>query len=294
MKFIRSIKTLKEIKIIIESWLLNHRYKNLNSSDIPIVIISWNCLTFIKSFVQQIERLPNPIIILDNNSTYPALHEHYTYLERTLGSKITIKRLKKNHGHNVYKKLKHKLPKTFILSDPDLKLNPLMPHNVSQVLYSISNKYQKFKVGLSLDISDSDQFYQMKNYYRGLTIKEAEEPHWVSRIDDSDYEMYHADIDTTFTLINWKFYNKKNKYNNIRIAGNFTAKHLPWYKDFCKTNIPEIERKYLTKDNISSTTIKMTESFQAHAEHCAADAARHKKNTKYILLLHQWIKRMIC
>ena len=220
--------------------------------DIPIVIISWNSLTFIRNFINQIKHLPNDIIIIDNNSTYPKLHEYYDELEKQLKHKVTIKRLKKNYGHEVYLKRRDLLPKVYILSDPDLQLNKNMPIDVSNILYKLSSKYKKFKVGLSLDISDSDKFEQII-YQSGKSIKDWESKFWTKPVKNDDYELYKAHIDTTFTLVNWKYKKFFNKYDGIRIAGNFTAKHLPWYKNFLKDNIPEEEFKYLTNNNKSST-----------------------------------------
>jgi FkbM family methyltransferase len=60
---------------------------------------------------------------------------------------------------------------------------------------------------------------------------------WKNKINDSDYELYTAGVDTTFCLIN-----KKHIYNFdnvIRVAGNFTSKHLPWYKENKIYNIYE-------------------------------------------------------
>jgi hypothetical protein len=63
-----------------------------------------------------------------------------------------------------------------------------------------------------------------------LTICEWEKQFWENRIEDAEYELYNADIDTTFCLIN-----KNNILNGndlkIRVAGDFTAKHIPWYID---------------------------------------------------------------
>jgi len=63
-----------------------------------------------------------------------------------------------------------------------------------------------------------------------LSIYDWEKRFWKNKIDDPDYELYEADIDTTFCLIN-----KRNLYATagiqIRVAGDFTAKHIPWYID---------------------------------------------------------------
>ena len=135
--------------------------------EIPIVIISWNCLSFIRNFISQIKNLPNPIIILDNNSSYDNLHKYYDDLEKEFGGKISIKRLTENYGSDVYINRRDLLPEVYILTDPDLQLNIHMPSNVAEILYDISRDYKKFKVGLSIDISDSDTFIPLKNYQCG-------------------------------------------------------------------------------------------------------------------------------
>ena len=55
-----------------------------------------------------------------------------------------------------------------------MQLNPSMPNNASNILFDISNKYEVFKVGLSLDITDSDKFESIPNYFLGKNIKEWE------------------------------------------------------------------------------------------------------------------------
>ena len=236
-----------------------------NDPEIPIVIISWNCLSFIRNFISQIKNLPNPIIILDNNSSYDNLHKYYDHLECELKGKITIKRLTENYGHTVYITRRDLLPEVYILTDPDLQLNIHMPSNVSEILYNISCQYKMFKVGLSLDISDSDKFSHNKNYALDpdgsgwKNIKEWETQFWINRIPHDKYELYHAVIDTTFTLVNWNYFaepNNCNVYRGIRIAGNFTCIHLPWYNNFLENNLLNAELTQLKTDNKSSTIMK--------------------------------------
>ena len=60
------------------------------------------------------------------------------------------------------------------------------------------------------------------------------------KINDTNIELllYNASVDTTFTLVNWDYYKEMfgatihvagDTFFGIRVAGNFTAKHLPWY-----------------------------------------------------------------
>jgi hypothetical protein len=66
------------------------------------------------------------------------------------------------------------------------------------------------------------------------TIREWETQFWKKKIDASGdaataaYELYDADIDTTFCLMN-KTNIMMGYDNKIRVAGDFTAKHIPWY-----------------------------------------------------------------
>jgi len=255
-----------EIKVETETDIPQEHGTKQKVLKIPIVIISWNCLSFIRNFISQIKNLPNPIIILDNNSSYDNLHKYYDHLECELKGKITIKRLTENYGHTVYITRRDLLPEVYILTDPDLQLNIHMPSNVAEILYNISRQYKMFKVGLSLDISNSDKFCHNKNYALDpdgsgwKNIKEWETRFWINRIPHDKYELYDALIDTTFTLVNWNYFTGPNKYKvyrGIRIAGDFTCMHLPWYNNFLENNLLNAELTYLKTDNKSSTIMKI-------------------------------------
>ena len=64
-------------------------------------------------------------------------------------------------------------------------------------------------------------------------IWEWESQFWVNRIDTlpEASPVYLADIDTTFALYNKKFFSRDRFYRAVRVAGNYTSFHLPWYKD---------------------------------------------------------------
>ena len=219
--------------------------------DIPIVIISYNNLTFIKNFIDQILKFRNPIIIIDNKSTYQPIYEYYNYIKDKLLDKITIHKLNYNYGHTVYLKRQDLLPSIYILSDPDLQINYDMPYNMTEILLKLSNKYKAYKVGSALDISDHEKFINCKNYTEDKSIYDWEIQFWKNPIKNENFELYKADIDTTFCLVNTKYKNNLN----IRVAGNFTVKHLPWYKDYIKNNVPKDEIDEWKKNNKSSSIL---------------------------------------
>jgi hypothetical protein len=120
------------------------------------------------------------------------------------------------------------LPDKYIITDPDLKLNPNIPSNFIEILASLSDKYKTSKIGFALDITDHDKFYPTTEYLADRSIREWESRFWENKIEDDEYEIYKADIDTTFCLMNKT--NIESEIDlQIRVAGDFTAKHIPWY-----------------------------------------------------------------
>lgn len=230
-------------------------YNNINTVnyyDIPIVVICWNNLSFIKNFVEQIKHYKNPIILMDNNSNYPPLFEYYKKIQKEIPDKVKVILLEENYGHEVYITLKDSLPDIFFISDPDLQINPKMPHNFAEIFVKLSEKYKSWKVGSALDISDHKKFIQCDNYTDNQSIYEWESKFWKNPIKDDNYELYDAYTDTTFCLVNSNY---EDSTLNLRIAGDFTVKHLPWYKDYIKNNTPEDEIVHWKNHNKSSSIL---------------------------------------
>jgi hypothetical protein len=172
-----------------------------NYTQIPFVIIAWNNLFFVRRFIEQILKMPHPIIILDNNSTFKPLLEYYITLKLELKERLTIYLLDKNYGHEVYILKPHLLPEIYVISDPDLELNPQMPVNAIEHLLAISNAYQLWKIGLALDITEPEKF--ISEEFAKLVCG-IESSYYKHNIGDSKYELYIASTDTTFCLVNTK------------------------------------------------------------------------------------------
>lgn len=217
---------------------------------IPIIIISYNNIKYVINTINQLisinPLLKSNIIIMDNNS-YDV--ECCKFLDNT---ELNVIRNKDNFGPWVekYPEVYDSLPDKYIITDPDLQFNKNLPTNFIEILSNLSDKYKCEKIGLALDISDYDKMY--KNvYYPGFTIYEWEKRFWETKLDNPDYELYEAEIDTTFCLINKQ---NANVYN-IRIAGNFTAKHLPWYINNPIYNVYE-RYKIAVESTTSFSTIR--------------------------------------
>lgn len=65
--------------------------------------------------------------------------------------------------------------------------------------------------------------------------------------------MYYSDIDTTFCLFNKKY----KDGSHIRIAGDFTMKHLPWYINV--SGLSRLSRYLMYKDASSVSSVKYLE-----------------------------------
>ena len=228
------------------------RKNTFNLATIPIVVICWNELTYIKNMVDQLKHFDHPIILLDNHSTYEPLLEYYKEIKKELGDKIEIRMLKKNYGCVVYQKLKHTLPKVYILTDPDLELNKNMPKNFAEILYNISEKYKVYKVGLYIEKIKKEDLLECSSY-------DFEWDKLIHPIKNEKYKLFFDKLQhgaTTFSLVNTKYRNEHNNPNRsaIRIAGDFIMKHLPWYKNSLN-KIPRGELYTYVKNAKSSTLV---------------------------------------
>jgi len=198
----------------------------------PILIICYNNHKYVENMIKQITRInaayTQLITIINNNSDNS---ETIQFLQNT---KIAIINNNENNGPWIVpwcnKHIYDILPDKFILTDPDLEFDKNMPTDFIEIMVSLSEKYQCRKLGFALKISDFNEMYN-GIYTDNKTIYEHESSFWLNKIEDDEYELYHATIDTTFHI-----FNKRVAYNNdIRIAGDFTVKHLPWYinNEFC-------------------------------------------------------------
>ena len=226
---------------------------NDETCSIPILIISYNNYKFLKNMVKQIEFLLNypKIVIIDNNSTCK-----YTldYIDE-ISEKYNVIKCMYNKGHNVWNEpfIFNNLPDKFIITDPDLQLNEKTPKNFIDIMIKISDEYESRKVGFALDISDYEKMFTYNFYDFGYhnisTIWESQKQYWMNKILHDKYEMHFSDIDTTFCL-----FNKKYIRNNIRIAGDFTMKHLPWYINI--DGISRLDRYFMYNNASDSSSIK--------------------------------------
>jgi hypothetical protein len=259
--------------------------------DIPIIVICYNNYKFVKNTLKQIKKINENyyknIFIMNNCSTCPKTIDYLNQVD------VKIIQMPANIAPQVDPErnvdLYNQLPEKFILTDPDLEFNENLPSNFIDILVDISERFQCYKVGFALDISDWEKMYQYEMIQNEFSVYGFEKIFWYNKIVYNNLDLYYnAGIDTTFGLNNKKFY-IKNVCNQIRVACNFTAKHLPWYYDSKVINVYD---KYL----IFNTN---------HVSTCALTVLRHinenyekiNKNDEFFFIdkkddnLNFWINR---
>lgn len=206
---------------------------------IPVVINNRNRLTTTKNMVDKLLSLSEDteIHILDNESTYPPLLDWYQIIRNDKKKYPTVFVVPMaNHGHlalwssGFYKYL----PEYFIYTDSDIVLNDNFPAYYDVFMRALIKLSGIDKIGLALSISDLPDHYTFKQQ-----VIRNESRWWLVPIE-KNINIFLADTDTTFAMYR---NTGDNMYKSLRIAGEFTAKHAPWYHDL--NNLDEEEKYYL-------------------------------------------------
>jgi hypothetical protein len=229
--------------------------QNIDYETIPIYIICFNNGFMVKNTVEALKsKFQNPLIVINNASDSPGTKLILDKLKKK-GIKILDQEHNKGHGIICEIETQHQ-DSYFIITDPDLELNYL-PDNTIQVLFEISKIYQKSKkIGLALRIDEVDDIIDNER------IINHEKQFWNDIIQYNNYEVYNADIDTTFHLqspLPKVVYS--NHDSNIRLAGEYTVRHLPWHKSYIQKMKKEDYEEYFNDKNKSSSYQGVIQNF---------------------------------
>jgi len=189
---------------------------------LPVLIISFNNHEFAANTVAQLERFGiEDIVVVDNASDR---EETRAWLDSL---RHRVIRNAGNYGHLCWARpeIYDTLPDRFCVTDPDLQFHPALPADFLSVLCELSERHGAMKVGFALDLSDADGMFQYPDYHLGQSITQWEAKFWHHRMEAESLEVYRAEVDTTFHVFN-KLGDPKVQ---LRVAGCYTAKHLPWY-----------------------------------------------------------------
>ena len=226
----------------------------------PIIILTKERPLQLRDMIESIENVTeNPyIIICDNGSIQPEMVD----LLKNIGERHSVVYNKENLGFfGLNIGLAMVDTPYFVMSDPDIIMNPETPHNWQDIFIRVLHDYPCPKVGLALDVS------WLPNTTMGNKIRGWEDGWWKNRVEIPflDSEAYYACIDTTFAMYRrdtfecWKDghlhlsngnglvgnhlsqddYNRAYSSKPIRIAGKFSAIHTGW--DFSEKYASDIE-----------------------------------------------------
>jgi len=191
----------------------------------PLVIISYNNHAYVESTLAQARKFGLKPIVVDNASPYEKTRVFLASIERS----VEVIRLADNVGFTCWSQpeIYDRLPTRFFLTDPDLQWNNHLPPDFPSQLDDLCSTYGARKVGFALDLSDSADMFQDADYHEGRSIGSWEAQFWAHRSAHPTHEIYSAPIDTTFHL-----FDKTNPEGcHLRVAGDFAAKHSPWYRE---------------------------------------------------------------
>ena len=219
----------------------------------PVLVPTFNNPTYTARMVAQLAAWKVPeIVVLDNASTFRPM---IRLLRRLARKGITVVDLGANRGPRYVlsePEVLAGLPEVFMFTDPDIAFHPAMPPRFWETLHSVSEHARVGKVGLALDISDpsvlrTEKFDISDAQY---TIVEWETQFWADREPlPNGVEGYLAPVDTTFALCNQRYFSPDDFYTAVRLAGEYTARHLPWYT---RTRIPRGELEFYKRTQTAS------------------------------------------
>ena len=218
---------------------------------LPVLIPAFNNPTYVEGMVGQLLRFPGlRPVVLDNGSTYPpalALYRRWA-ADGLAPDRLLVLLLGRNLGPRAVWQdaaFRRSLPRHFCLTDPDLALNPRLPADFAATLARVTAACRAGKAGFALGLEDRNlmQDRPFRHADGWKRIWEAEAAHWRDPVAVPGIEppLFRAEIDTTFALYDQEYFDPARPFPAIRVAGDFTARHLPWYRE---TGLPAEEEDF--------------------------------------------------
>ena len=216
---------------------INAAMKSFGDNEIPIIIPTFNQVTYAKHMVDQLTELGiDNFVISDNNSTYPPMLE---WLDE-VSKKSRVIHLGYNLGPRVYSEILEVLammPDWFIVTDPDLIFNKNLPSTFIDDMIEACSYYQFPKIGFAMDIFNEEA---SSKFFNKELVHHWESRYWMNQIGSmkDGSPIYSAAIDTTFALHNTGILNDEvmkaggtAMVRSARIAGNYTCEHMGWWQN---------------------------------------------------------------
>ena len=229
--------------------------------EMPVLMICYNNGVYVDNLVRQFNQFNIHPIVIDNNSSDKETQQILQDLENNQTAYIAYS--DKNFGHFVglLDPIYQQLPNYFAYTDPDLSLNQDLPKNFMQEFVKITKQYQVYKAGFALDLLKNHEVIDVSqsiahtkpfDYQKDFSVREFEQQFWRLPMQHESLEIYYAPIDSTFALYNKQNY-RGSHYDAVRVAGNYSAIHLPWFPELDIMNEAQ-KQAYLNSDRKKDTT----------------------------------------
>ncbi|MDE2387836.1 MAG: hypothetical protein KGN35_01935 [Betaproteobacteria bacterium] len=228
---------------------------------VPVLIVSYNNGVYVDHCVRQFNARSIKPVIIDNASKDA---ETLAILSGIAAAKSAfVVRSTVNMGARVgfQGPVYDVLPDIFGYTDPDLLFNQHLPADFIRQLTDVCDRFKCFKAGFALpyQVEYSLTERRMKSslgnivpFDRLVTVPQWESRFWHKPLQHAQLEVYAAPIDTTFAIYSKKYYNG-DFFDAVRVAGDFSALHMPWFPDLDLLS-PQRRSAYL-KGNKSSTWV---------------------------------------
>lgn len=206
----------------------------LSPRDVPVFVPCFNNHSHCLQMITQLRaRGFASITLVDNASTSETMR---AFLDRVEADGVTVERLSQNLGprESIFTPERlEKLPRHFVVTDPDIRFGPRLDADFISIMAGLLDQHDLPKVGLALDISQPHLIKgdQIKMGGTLWSIPEWETRFWRNRIGVTQRgdAVFRARVDTTFALHDRDRFKMKSFFRGLRVAGQFTATHLPWH-----------------------------------------------------------------
>lgn len=212
---------------------------NGNINDIVLICPNFNQRGYLIGMINQFKHYypNNPIVVIDNGSTYQALID--TYADRLLEkmfNAIVVRYAENDFVGNLNHCLSSLQSEYYILSDVDLQISASVPPNFLEIFKTAIDVYGFHHAGFGLIVDDIPAWNPKAGWIQGDEKALLNAPVTITH-EGKEYTGFRAPIDTTFALYKrdnggWAAPMPPKAWDNsVRLFG---VHHLPWYlhKDY--------------------------------------------------------------
>lgn len=199
----------------------------------PVILINYNRLDTTEKLIDQLLLLGyDDLYILDMGSTYEPLLKWYEECK-----KFTVI-YHQNTGHKALwndgiLKEYWSTEQWVAVTDSDIELNINTPKGFIENMICIAKDFRAEKVGCTIAYKD------ISNPWIKEIIVPIESRYWRYSLSHPTYKIYLAPVDTTMCVVQP---GRPFTYNAVRVGGDYTITHRPWYEDY--NNLTEEQQYY--------------------------------------------------